>query len=400
VFSRPRPFSLEFRIMNRSFSRSRSTGGFTLIELLVVIAIIAVLIGLLLPAVQSAREAARRIQCVNNLKQLALACHNYHDGNLCFPRGTYYMKPENCGRYKGGSSWLISLLPYVEGSPIANAFNFSLFPPGPSNSTVVATGLGSMWCPSDGKVSTAITTTTPNNSLGSCVGVVSSATPWTLQHTSYAASAGPIPERPFGPQTDFAGINPNAPDTNYSGCVANGLGVINYGSYNSINSITDGTSNTFLISEKNYAKLDAANQIVWFQWFSGATSDTSFVSLWPPNPMRVFNPYAPGVTTMANAEDLNYLGGGGNSTTAAAGSNHPGGANFAMCDGTVRFIKDTVQSWQIDPTTGLAVGMVAAPYPTAGPATGANQFSVIPPFGVYQALSTKASGEVISADQF
>src|SRR5665213_3254417 len=88
--------------------------AFTLIELLVVIAIIAVLIALLLPAVQAAREAARRIQCTNNLKQLALASHNYHDGNLCFPRGTFYVKPENCGRYKGGASWMIALLPYME----------------------------------------------------------------------------------------------------------------------------------------------------------------------------------------------------------------------------------------------------------------------------------------------
>src|ERR1700761_777705 len=113
---------------------SQKHQGFTLIELLVVIAIIAVLIALLLPAVQSAREAARRIQCTNNLKQLGLACHNYADSNLCFPRGTFYTAPA-CGRYKGGPSWLIALLPYVEGSPIANAFNYSTFAPGAENST-------------------------------------------------------------------------------------------------------------------------------------------------------------------------------------------------------------------------------------------------------------------------
>src|SRR5262245_63561557 len=80
--------------MRRLISRSRS-GGFTLIELLVVIAIIAVLIGLLLPAVQAAREAARRASCVNNLKQLGLAFHNYHDANLKFPIGGYTPKAPN-----------------------------------------------------------------------------------------------------------------------------------------------------------------------------------------------------------------------------------------------------------------------------------------------------------------
>src|SRR5271163_4197990 len=88
--------------------------GFTLIELLVVIAIIAVLIALLLPAVQSAREAARRMQCTNNLKQLALACHNYEDVNQTFPSGTYFMFPTVCGRWKQGPSVYLSLLPFIE----------------------------------------------------------------------------------------------------------------------------------------------------------------------------------------------------------------------------------------------------------------------------------------------
>jgi len=377
-------------------SRHRSARGFTLIELLVVIAIIAVLIGLLLPAVQAAREAARRISCVNNLKQLSLACHNYHDANLCFPRGTFYVKPENCGRYKGGPSWLISLLPYVEGSPIANSFNFSLFPPGPSNSTVIAIGLTAMWCPSDGSVSNAVSTTTPNSSLGSCVGVAGPVSPpWLLQHTSYAANAGPLPERPVGPPTDFANIA-GVVDNNYSACVGQGLGVVNYGSVNGIGAITDGTSNTFLLAERNYRALDAANKIVWFQWFSGAYSDTGFSTIYPINPGRVFNPYT---LLVAPAEDLNVPG-GGNAFTIAASSNHPGGANFAMCDGTVRFVKDTISSWAIDLTTGLPAGVsyTAAP---PNPGSGFNQYSgTFPIAGVYQALSTRAGGEVISADQY
>src|SRR5256885_4723548 len=106
-----------------------SPRGFTLIELLVVIAIIAVLIALLLPAVQAAREAARRAQCVNNLKQLALACHNYESSNGVFPMGNQgYIFP-SCGK-PDASDWFLNsalmyMLPYIEQNNTANAFNFS-----------------------------------------------------------------------------------------------------------------------------------------------------------------------------------------------------------------------------------------------------------------------------------
>src|SRR5258708_32643789 len=114
------------------FCRRRKAKGFTLIELLVVIAIIAVLVALLLPAVQQAREAARRSQCKNNLKQLGLAHHNYHDvsGRFAQNINIIWTGPPytTANRSWGGSqaSHLVNLLPYLDQSPLYNGINFSL----------------------------------------------------------------------------------------------------------------------------------------------------------------------------------------------------------------------------------------------------------------------------------
>jgi prepilin-type N-terminal cleavage/methylation domain-containing protein len=132
--------------------------GFTLIELLVVIAILAVLIGLLLPAVQKVREAAARAQCLNNLKQLGLALHGYHDANKSFPKGCQW--PRGVGSYPR-LSFAIYLYPYLERAGIYQAFNFN-----PKDTTVapwessannpVLTGaiVPSWVCPSDNGAST------------------------------------------------------------------------------------------------------------------------------------------------------------------------------------------------------------------------------------------------------
>ena len=124
----------------------RSRPGFTLIELLVVIAIISVLIALLLPAVQSAREAARCAQCVNNLKQIGLAMHNYHESRNALPAAemTFLGLPNGTN-----FSAMSQALPYMEQSNLFNALNFSLPDIDPTNNTVMLTNINNLICPSD-----------------------------------------------------------------------------------------------------------------------------------------------------------------------------------------------------------------------------------------------------------
>jgi prepilin-type N-terminal cleavage/methylation domain-containing protein len=203
----------------RSPKAMRRRNAFTLIELLVVIAIIAVLVGLLLPAVQKVRESAARTQCSNNLKQMGLALHNYHDSCGNFPSG--YLCPQPTADFfytSPGWSWAARLLPYLEQQNLFQQINFTVPVEDPSNQVIRTTVLKLFVCPSDR--STGIFTIYGTTGAA----MVQAAT------SSYAGNFG----------TGFMYLVP--PDR--------GTGVLFRNSRVRLLDITDGTSNTFAIGER------------------------------------------------------------------------------------------------------------------------------------------------------
>jgi prepilin-type N-terminal cleavage/methylation domain-containing protein/prepilin-type processing-associated H-X9-DG protein len=360
--------------------------GFTLIELLVVIAIIAVLIALLLPAVQAAREAARRSQCVNNLKQLALAAQNYHDTNGCFPGGSYSSpKLGSTTAYTMNFSHFVRMLPYFEQSPMYNAVNFSLTYVHKENVTIAGVAISSLICPSDADA--ANKQPIPTAASGIPFAPYTDTYPagnWTQAYSTYGANAG------LWCLTNYINYDKtNSPNAPSAARIANQYGPIFCESAVSIAGILDGTSNTFAFGEHSHTRLkklfrppyytsDITSQIPNYnKWNSGNTFDVQ-IEAW----------HAP------NFQDNGSNDGNTSGTFAAffPTSDHPGGVNFAFCDGSVRFIKNTINNWKIDPATGNPVGVTyTAP-------TWNYQPGVKP--GVFQSLATRASGEVISADQY
>ncbi len=310
--------------------------AFTLIELLVVIAIIAVLISLLLPAVQSAREAARRAQCVNNLKQIGLAAHNYHDIVGALP-GSYLVY--NLTSF----SALSMMLPQLEQPNLYNALNFWLAYDQPANDTVRFSDVSAFICPSD--------FLNPLKSRGA--------------QTNYMADMGSwiVWQAASGPNAGLA--QPNG--------AFYGNSAVRFGS------ITDGLSNTSLFSERVMA--DGSNAIispksdVFFSPAAPTTIDQAvkdcmavdITSLSSQFPLFLGAPWTLGQHVFQHVMPPNTRSCGFFTALRAImppSSRHPGGVNLLMGDGSVRFLKDTVN---VD---------------------------------VWRALGTIQGGEVISADAY
>jgi len=279
--------------------------AFTLIELLVVIAIIAVLIGLLLPAVQKVREAAARSTCQNNLKQLGLALHGYHDANAKLPPGTS----------QGGGvarSWTVPLLPYLEQQAIFNGVtqtvsildNGTTGSAGRTNLGLIQQPLKAVLCPSDPDATTNLTR--------------QDAASMPIALTNYASNVG---DHRNGSGTGFQFPDGNFRDYgNGATSAATCRGVISRAGYSAaFGEITDGMSNTYFLGEV------VPRWCGWQDWGYQSFATTAFT------------------VNHRNAEfQSGALGAGDPNNCITFRSRHPGGANFVYGDGTVRFLTDGV----------------------------------------------------------
>lgn len=276
--------------------KARKQRGFTLIELLVVIAIIAILIALLLPAVQQAREAARRTQCKNNLKQLGLAVHNYHDKYLSFPMGNRYVqgsfpRPDNTNRTNSWG-WPLFLLPDLEQANLFTAFDLNAPPYSPE--------VNDAWSSTFGP-STDVTNIIPSQQMP----------------TAFVCPSAPR----VGAETAFKDYAINSGGT--SCCPerenrpAEHRGVAFMNSSIRISDIKDGTSNTFLFLEQMHWTDNSANLPTnHFVWVSHNSEGYAYGQLPPNSPLA------------RRGRD--------------ARSPHTGGIQVTMCDGSARFISDNI----------------------------------------------------------
>ncbi len=324
----------------------RKRSGFTLIELLVVIAIIAVLIALLLPAVQAAREAARRSQCVNNLKQIGLALHNYHQTTDRFPIGASATGPGLT--YTTGAVWNsmsahAQMLPYMEQTQIYNSINFSAYSTDPANATTAYNiKINGFLCPSDpGAGSTNL------NNYKASQGTTSTAYPTTTTGMFSQIATYGLRDIVDGSSNTIAFGEALVGNTGITIWKSNGVTGSSPTTYSDVSSVgwqalVTGDLTTCTNSFNSGSNITNQSGRTWLV---GASAFTLFNTIVPPNS-----------TQFKWSSCRNGCGGCSPDGSAYmnASSQHSGGANFLFCDGSVKFIKDS-----ISPTTYWAIGTKA-----------------------------------------
>ena len=325
-------------------SRAR---GFTLIELLVVIAIIAILIALLLPAVQQAREAARRSQCSNNLKQIGLALHNYHDAYRAFPIGV-----------RSGASapnFRVGLLPYLDQAPAYNQLSFSAGFAGyygyGANSVLAGFVVPVYVCPSS-----PYGETNPQQMVYATTGGV------------YNATTNPVPGAFL---IDYVGISGGTPDPAGRTTICTAANAVQGGTlcetgmliaFKSvrIRDCIDGTSNTLIVGEQSgrvNGREQTANPLGGWAGFPPNTSTiagTTGTSAWPPgvvySDVTSSSGYTTGLTTVRYPPNSSWNSGAGSGADSSSGfdvntilnSFHTGGIHGLLTDGSVRFLSENL----------------------------------------------------------
>lgn len=312
---------------------SRQRQGFTLVELLVVIAIIGLLVSLLLPAVQAARESSRRTSCYNNLKQIGIALQGYHDSLKHFPPA-YVVSPitnvpmgppdSNTGDTGPGWGFLTLLLPYSEQAPLHQLLNINLPCWSPGNAVPVKTVLPAYICPSAVSMGTppvfnvidANGNTLATFARANYVGVAGRFSPW---------------QQYFDPATELSTVN-------VGGFTVDG--VLYRNSRTRMADILDGTSHTIVVSEKTPYHSDSTWVGVVPKGVTCPSPQFAIVGCDPASSqVNVHTGPTPGETPPVIKPPDQPL-----ANTDEVWSNHPAGANVLFCDGSVKFILDTVDN--------------------------------------------------------